>query len=431
MNVKVLPTLNEKSEIEAISSKSYVHRLLIAAALSDQSSAIKTNILSEDMKATIDCLNAMGAEIVVKDKMIYVNPIVIDAARSKDEKVHLNPNESGSTARFLLPVGAVLCKRFSMEGHGKLPQRPFAPICDCMRANGAVISGDFLPLEISGQMKAGTYRLPGNISSQYITGLMYALPLLKQDSDIMLTTELESKAYIDITLDVLTMFGIQVVPTKNGYHIPGNQTYKAPEKMQAQGDWSNAAFFLCMGAISGEVTVTEIDASSPQGDKEILNILKKFGAFVTIEEDSVTVKHNQLKAIRVDVSQIPDLVPVMCIVAGLAEGVTVFENAGRLRMKESDRIESTKALLRVLGADMKAVEEEGKVNLYITGVKEYRGGEADSAGDHRIVMAAAVGAVKASGPLVIKGAEAVNKSYPGFFEDYQKLLKKGHVIENV
>ena len=165
-----------------------------------------------------------------------------------------------------------------------------------------------------------------------------------------------------------------------------------------------------------------IDANSPQGDKEILNILKKFGAEVTIEETSVTVKQKELKAIRAEVSEIPDLVPVMCMVAGLAEGTTVFENAGRLRIKESDRIATTAALLRVLGADMTAKEEDGKVNLYISGVKEYTGGEVDSAGDHRIAMSAAVAALRATSPVTIHGAEAVNKSYPGFFEDYKRML---------
>lgn len=422
MDITLSQVENCIGEIEAISSKSYVHRLLIAAALSDKESVIKTNILSEDMKATIDCLNALGADIKVEDKNIYVNPTRCMKTGKKIENTHLNPNESGSTARFLLPVASVLCKQFSMEGHGKLPERPFGPVCECMRENGAVISSDFIPLEVSGELKPGTFTLPGNISSQYITGLMYALPMLNGDSDIMLTTKLESKAYIDITLDVLKLFGIQILSAETGYHIPGNQRYIAPDAMKAQGDWSNAAFFLCMGAIAGEMGVTEIDADSPQGDKEILNILKKFGAEVTIEETSVTVKKKALKAIRTDVSEIPDLVPVMCVVAGLAEGTTVFENAGRLRIKESDRIETTKALLQALGADLKAVEEDGKVNLYIQGVKEYTGGEVDSAGDHRIAMSAAVAAVRAIAPVTIHGAQAVNKSYPGFFDDYKRVL---------
>lgn len=234
MDITLSPAKKCISEIEAISSKSYVHRLLIAAALSDKGSTIKTNILSEDMKATIDCMNALGADIKVENSLIYVNPIANVQSKEKCDNAHLNPNESGSTARFLLPVASVLCKQFTMEGHGKLPQRPFGPVCECMRANGAVISSDFIPLEVSGELRPGTYELPGNISSQYITGLMYALPMLQGDSDIMLTTELESKAYIDITLDVLNMFGIRVEATKKGYHIPGNQKYVAPDKMQTQ-----------------------------------------------------------------------------------------------------------------------------------------------------------------------------------------------------
>ncbi len=422
MIAKVYPKGKIRGSIEAISSKSYVHRLLIAAALADKASVIKTNILSEDMKATIECLKVLGAEIKVEENLIYVNPIFSGYKEEREEDILLNPNESGSTARFLLPVASVLCKQFTMVGHGKLPGRPFGPVCDAMRENGAVISADYLPITVSGNLKAGTYSLPGNVSSQYITGLMYALPLLKKDSEIMLTTNLESKAYIDITLDVLHMFGIRVEETENGYFIPGNQNFIAPKKMQAQGDWSNAAFFLCMGAMGGEITVTDIDTNSPQGDREILNVLKNFGAEVTVAEDCVTVKHCKLLSIKMDVSQIPDLVPVLCVVAGLAKGITVFENAGRLRMKESDRIVTTKSLLNVLGADIEVKEENGKTNLYIQGVEKYMGGEVDSAGDHRIAMSAAVAALCASNPVIINGAEAVNKSYPGFFEDYAMIF---------
>lgn len=420
MDRKLLPVGRCGGEIEAIASKSHVHRLLIAAALSNQKSVIVSNIISEDMQATIDCLNALGANIIIENKSIYVNPIS-SLLQNEKEEILLNPRESGSTARFILPVASVLCKQFSMIGAGKLPTRPFAPLCECMRKNGAVISSDYIPMEVSGSLSAGTYQLPGNVSSQYISGLLFALPLLEDDSDIMLITNLESKAYIDITLDVLKQFGIRIQETVNGFHISGNQTYVTPGKIKADADWSNAAPFLCMGAIAGEVKMTGLNLDSTQGDKEILSVLERFGAEIFYIGDSVTVRQKDLKAIRVDVSQIPDLVPVLSIVAGLADGTTVFENAERLRMKESDRIATTKALLSVLGAEMTVAQENGMTNLYIEGIKEYNGGCIDGAGDHRIVMAAAVASVRATKEILIRGPQAVNKSYPGFFEDFDKV----------
>lgn len=421
MDKKVMPAGKCKGILEAISSKSHVHRLLIAAALADGESVIETNIISEDMQATMDCLTALGAEIQVKENVIYVNPISRAPEEEKKDEILLNPRESGSTARFILPVASVLCKQFEMIGSGKLPTRPFAPLCDCMRKNGAVISSDYVPLQGSGTLKPGIYALPGNVSSQYISGLMFALPLLEEDSDIMLTTKLESKAYIDITTDVLKQFGIRMTETKDGYHIPGRQRYHTPGMIKADGDWSNAAAFLCMGAIAGEVKMTGLNLDSTQGDKEIVSVLEQFGAKVLREESSVTVSSKKLNAIRIDVSQIPDLVPVLCIVAGLAEGRTVFENAGRLRMKESDRIATTKAMLSVLGAEMTVAQENGMTNLCIEGIKEYNGGCIDGAGDHRIVMAAAVASVRATKEILIQGTQAVNKSYPGFFEDFDKV----------
>lgn len=421
MNRIVLPAGKCCGEVEAISSKSHVHRLLIAAALANQETVIETNILSEDMQATMDCLNTLGAEIRIENGNIYVNPIPDIGGRRDKENILLNPRESGSTARFILPVASVLCKQFSMIGSAKLPTRPFAPLCECMRKNGVAISSDFIPLEVNGTLSAGNYELPGNISSQYISGLLFALPLLEDDSDIMLTTNLESKAYIDITLEVLKQFGIQIQETMCGFHIPGKQIYVTPGVIKADGDWSNAAPFLCMGAIAGELRMTGLNFDSMQGDKAIVSVLEQFGAEIIRGGDSVTVRQKELKAIRVNVSQIPDLVPVLCIVAGLAEGITVFENAGRLRMKESDRIATSQALLSVLGVRMSVVEENDVTNLYIEGIKEYKGGCIDGAGDHRIVMAAAVASVRATKEIDIQGTQAVNKSYPGFFEDFGKV----------
>lgn len=397
-------------QMEAISSKSYVHRYLFAAMLAGSQTQLKSNILSVDMLATIGCIRALKEEIPCFDC-----------------------KESGSTARFLLPVAAALKEEFTMVGCGNLPNRPFAPICNAMRENGVEVSGDFLPIHVKGRLKSGTYRLPGNVSSQYITGLLFALPILDGDSEVRLTTKLESKAYIDITLAVLHRFGIKIEEREQGYFIPGNQSYRSPGVLQAEGDWSNAAFYLCMGALGDGITMTGLDVKDWQGDKAVLDILKEFGAAVSTEGDSVTVQPGVLNGIRRDVSEIPDLVPVLCVVAGFAEGVTCFTHAERLRMKESDRIETTKALLAPFGISLTAEEAcDGSVTLYIEAKENLSDLEGeilvDGSNDHRIVMSGATIALASGKRVSISDAQAVNKSYPGFFEDYGRLFADADVL---
>ena len=413
---------NEKDIIiPAISSKSYVHRMLIGAALSKQKTQIAVNIISQDMMATIQVLMSMGFYIKVDDKIFYVNS---EAYQCPEGEIELDCIESGSTARFLLPVASALGMRFKMTGRGKLPQRPFEVICKAMEENGVDFKKNYsLPLTVSGQLKPGEYRIPGNISSQYISGLLFALPLLQGDSEIILTTELESKPYVDITLSVLKQFGIQIYVNENGFSIPGNQTYQTEEEMKAEGDWSNAAFPLCMGAIGNGVTMTGLNPDSLQGDKIIIDLLREFGCKIRCTDDQVCLFPDKLHGISVDVSQIPDLVPVLCIVAAFAEEESYFYQAQRLRMKESDRIETTKSCLTALGGEMTVIEEpDGSTTLKVSSVQSLRGGMINGSGDHRIVMAAATAASAIMGRVVIEGAEAVDKSYPGFFEDMKDFI---------
>lgn len=414
----------KKIKVDAISSKSYVHRILIGAALSQQTTRIKVNIISQDMKATMQVLSALGYDIVVENNLIYVNRNERKTLK-KEETVVLDCLESGSTARFLLPVAAALGQKFQMIGSGKLPERPFEVICKAMEENGSDFNGNYkLPLNVSGKMKAGEYRLPGNISSQYISGLLFALPLLKGDSKIILTTELESKPYVDITLSVLEQFGIKVEVLENGYFIPGGQKYVAEEEMKAEGDWSNAAFPLCMGAIGNGVVMNGLNPNSLQGDKKIADLLVEFGCEISWKDETIALKSGELKGIKTDVSQIPDLVPVLCVVASFAEGDSYFYQAQRLRIKESDRIETTKSCLTALGGELKVIEEaDGSTTLCITGMNSLRGGMVNGSGDHRIVMAASTAASAINGRVVIEGAEAVNKSYPGFFEDMTDFIE--------
>lgn len=412
---------------EAISSKSYVHRLLIAAALSKREGVeVKTNIVSKDMEATVECLNALGASIKIKE-----NAFLVEKGISFVDKAVLDCKESGSTARFLLPLATFLCKEVTLTGEGKLPQRPFEPLNNTLREKGINISSDYLPLKACGDLKSGVYSIPGDVSSQFISGLLFVLPLLEGDSRIELTTALESKGYVDMTMDVLSGFGINIIPSEFGYTIPGGQVYHCPERIEAEGDWSNSGYLLCMCALGRGVTLTGLRADSMQQDKEVIKILQSFGAEVIVNEDEVTLKASKYKGIDVDATNIPDLIPALCVVAAYADGVSTFHNVGRLRIKESDRIKAIEHIMEQIGVKTK-VSENGEVTdllIFGKGGGQMRGEFFTSAdeicfdgfGDHRIVMAEAATVLREKSLIRIKGAEAVNKSFPGFFEVISKM----------
>lgn len=404
--------LNDK--IEAITSKSYVHRLLIAAALSGSPLFVPSNIVSQDMRATMECLNSLGACIKETPKGFEI----VRGLSICTGEAFLDCGESGSTARFLLPLVCILCKSCKMTGHGKLPERPMEALTVALRKNNAVIDSDFLPLTTREGLEGGVFEIPGNISSQYITGLLFALPLLQKDSVIKLTSKLESSGYVDITIDVLKRFGIVIECGEGGtYSVPGNQSYRAPSAVEAEGDWSNSAYVLSLGAVDGFVNVSGLNPESFQGDREIADILSRFGADVSFDKGTYTVKkEGSLKAVTADVSDIPDLVPAIAAVASFAEGKTVLKNAGRLRIKESDRLEAIKKLLEAFDVKSYSEFDGGVENFVIEGGKVSAGKviHVDSFSDHRIVMAAAIMSRGAGVPVEIDGYEAINKSFPGF-----------------
>ena len=399
--------------VNVIPSKSYAHRILLGASLAELSGGGKTEILlkndSEDIRAT---------------------KRVIAGLQSREGV--LDCGESGTTLRFMVPVCAALGLQAETRftGHGRLMQRPMEPLLKAMEPHGVTFRYEENMLVCSGKMSAGEYTIAAGVSSQFISGLLYALPLLEGDSVLKLTGMVESRPYIDITLDVLKDFGILVRETESEdgesvrFEIPGGQAYCGPETMKVEGDWSNAAFWLAAGAAGGEqVTVTGLNLNSVQGDRKICDVLRAFGASVTEDAaaGSVTCSgpaEGILRCCDIDAKDIPDLVPVISVVAAAAQGDTRIYNAGRLRIKESDRLTTVTALLTALGASV----EEGDDFLLIHGEGGLRGGTADGAGDHRIVMSAAVAAVLCQEPVTILGAEAVNKSYPGFFEEREKLL---------
>jgi len=379
--------------VPAIASKSMAHRLMICAALADTPTEIQCRSTSKDIEATKTCLAAMKA----------------------GEKP-LRCGESGSTLRFLLPVVAALGLDTEFYMEGRLPDRPLAPLDEQLTAHGATLSKDGATLHVSGQLTPGDYTLPGDVSSQYISGLLFALPLLDGPSTLTVTGKVESAPYIAMTLDALAQFGVEITQKDNVYHIP-NCGYQSPGMAFVEGDWSNAAFWLCAGAISRTVTVTGLDPRSLQGDKAVFDILRQFGAICTRDGDAFTVSPAPLHGINIDAAAIPDLVPILSVVAAKAEGTTRVYNAQRLRLKESDRIETICGLLHNLGAQV----EQTPDGMIIHGGKPLAGGTVDSCNDHRIAMAAAVASSICQGEVTVLGAQAVEKSYPHFWEDFEML----------
>jgi len=394
-------TVNGKGlhgSIPAIASKSMAHRLLICAALSTDPSQIRCETLSDDITATAGCLRALGCELTYTGGSFYASP----AARP--ERAAADCGESGSTLRFLLPVIAALGINCRLDLHGRLPARPLSPLYGEMERHGAKMSPEGSnPLLISGRLRGGEYTLRADVSSQFISGLLFALPLCEEDSRLTLVGRRESASYVEMTLLALRFYGIKITATDEGYVIPGRQKYRSPGTLAVEGDWSNAAFWLAGAALGAPLAVTGLDPDSLQGDKKVRDAL----SVITGEGDKAMI----------DAQDIPDLVPVLSVVAAAQKKTTVIYNAARLRLKESDRIATTAALLRSVGAVVSETED----GLRIKGdPSSLHPGRVDSAGDHRIAMAAAIASV-ACGNIEINGAEAVNKSYPAFFEDFRRL----------
>lgn len=419
MNITITPSALS-GRIKAIASKSQAHRLLICAAFSDKTTSIVCGETSEDINATLECLTELGAVIKKTDGGYRVTPL-----QKGRDGCTLNCGESGSTLRFLLPTALALGVKAEFNMRGNLPKRPLSPLYEEMLAHGCTLSeAGVTPLIAQGKLTSGGYALPANISSQFISGLLFALPLLDGDSTIELIGRIESKSYIDMTCDALSKFKIDVRLIGNCFYINGNQKYISPRNLTVEGDWSNSAFWLCAAAVSNnEIACTGQDINSKQGDKAIIEILEQFGAKVVYGENSITVSHGKLRGITVDASDIPDLVPIIAAVAAVSEGQTVIENAQRLRIKESDRLRSVTKTLSALGATIKETDD----GLLIYGRLRLNGGVIDSHNDHRIAMMAAIASIVCSNPVTIKNAEAVNKSYPGFWKDFKGLGGKAEV----
>lgn len=400
-------------------SKSMAHRAVICASLCKGISKISNIEMSDDIIATIEGMKSLGTKIECVD-----DTLIIDGRNSFSKKGNsIDCNESGSTLRFLIPISISHDNKVKFVGRGNLGKRPldvFYEIFDKQNIKYSHSTDGTLDLDIEGKLSGGDYYVRGDISSQFITGLLFTLPMVKEDSRIIITTKMESKGYIDLTLDMMKKFGIEII--NNDYKefiIKGNQEYKSFD-YRVEGDYSQGAFFLCADAIGNNVDVRDLNLDSLQGDKEIIDILKKLGVDVHHSEDindSIKADSCITYGTIIDGAQCPDIIPVVTVVCALSKGKSNIINAGRLRIKECDRLSAITSELNKLGADI--IEKED--GLIINGVEKLNGGRVSSHKDHRIAMSLAIAATVADGDVIIDDAECVSKSYPGFWDDYKSL----------
>ena len=420
MDIRIVPgQLN--GTVAAPVSKSELHRYLICAAFSDGPTVVDGagEILPDDIKATVSCLEKMGASFRIGNGSITVFP-----SEGLPEDPVLDCSGSGSTLRFLLPVTAALCGRASFTGNGSLAARPVRELLQALEQNGARYSSGQLPLAMETGLDTYDFRIPGNISSQYVSGLLMAGAVSPEGDDITLTSELGSAGYVDMTAQTLKIFGVEVSYDGGNYHVTG--PLRSPGTVSVKGSWSAAAGILAAAAVSSgsDVTVTGLDTASLQPDKAVIDILLDMGAGISVSGDSVHLAGSRLHSTDTDVDDIPDLFPVLAAVSAGAEGRSAFRNASRLRYKESDRLGSMYELMSTLGVSCTLSTDR----FEITGNAGAHGGEADSHGDHRIVMAAAVAAYALNAEVTVHGAENVSKSYPGFFDDLKALGGEIYVV---
>ncbi len=382
--------------VEAPPSKSDAHRALICSFLAGKMLDIPA--VSDDVNATKNALSAFNDTNIIDCK------------------------ESASTLRFLIPLAAVLHREITFTGSDRLFERPLNEYLRVLPEHGVKLTVKNNSLSVSGKLKAGRFEIRGDESSQYVSGLLMVLPLLDGDSEIIINSPLQSKPYVNMTAGTMARFGVTVSETENGYFIKGKQGYKSCSYI-LEGDWSQAAFLLAGGALTGDTTVTGLDVDSPQGDREIVEILRRFGAEVQIGNSSVRVKKAELYGIETDACDIPDLVPVIAVLGAFANGKTVITGAKRLKYKESDRLSATVDNLKNMGADAKETSD----GIIINGGRVH-GAELNGFNDHRIVMAFSVAAAAAEGESVITDALSINKSYPDFYSDYNSLGGKADVV---
>lgn len=402
MDLQIIPS-ELRGAVSVPPSKSVAHRMIIAAALANGVSHISNLYPSVDILATMDCMRSLGAKIDFSGDIA-----VIEGIKNVPDKAVLDCHESGSTLRFLIPVAGALGVNAEFIGSGKLPQRPITTFTEELPRHGITFdfsgakNSDSLPCRVSGKLSAGCYQVDGSVSSQFITGLLFALSLTEHDSEIVILNKLNSKPYVDITLDVLRKFGGEILETENKYQIHGGKRLY-PHNYAVEGDYSQAAFFYVANALGANLEIRGLNEKSRQGDKKIVEICDRF-----------TETGN---AFELDCSDIPDLVPILAVLASFCHGKSRLTNVARLRIKECDRLAAMETCLNRIGGRVLACED----CLEIEGVESLRGGEVECFNDHRIAMSMAIAATRCESPLIIRGAECVRKSFPNFFDVYREI----------
>ena len=416
MNVKIKP--NEiKGKMKSIPSKSLLHRAIILSGIAKDREIIleQVNTISEDIEATLTCIEKLGAKTKVEGDSIRITSL----GNIKKSKVELHCKESGTTLRLLLPLVSTFSKEATVDCSEGLRKRPIRELIETLEESGLYFKGKGFPINISGNVTTDFFKISGDISSQYVSGLLLLSSLLDQRSSIYLTTKLESRAYVNITIKVLRDFGIIVNELEEGVFeiYGGRDKILPPKEYQIEGDWSNAAFFLVGGCLGDSIKMSGLNLESSQGDKKIVQILKKAGAILTCSDDFISSNRSHLNSFEVDFSETPDLFPILSVVAALSKGQSILKGGERLKLKESNRIESTFQMLKSLGADVKKRDD----GLIIQGKEILDGGIVNSFNDHRIVMSATMASIKCKEPVSIVNAGAVKKSYPNFFDDFKKV----------
>ena len=405
MDITIFPE-KLQGTVAAIPSKSHAHRLFVCAALADRPTRIEIPTICDDLVATIGCISGLGGEI----EHCYGTAEIISPILQSPESAVANCGESGSTLRFFLPLAAALDVDTVFHLEGKLPYRPLSPLWEELERHGCKLSwlsrsamqssGNRVSrsvtagLQLTGKLRPGHYRIDGGVSSQFISGLLMALPILDGESRLELMGRVESQPYVDMTLHTLSQFGVEW----NDMHTCGNQVFKSPGTVTVEGDWSSAAFWLAADAIGSNIRVTGLNHASVQGDKAIASLLPLFKENVTISA-----------------ADIPDLVPILSIVASVNQGAFITD-IRRLRLKESNRVDAIIDMLNALGG--RAVADENTLTIYPATLT---GGTVDSYHDHRIAMAAAIASTVCTSPVTILGAECVSKSYPSFWKEFTRL----------